>query len=215
MRPRSTPHRAIALVAAVVAALVVMSLVVRRRGEGGACLCVCHSTTTTASHLATHTLTQLPPLSHRGTALDAGASTPSPRRAATASPLTIDLFIRTYTGDAHWLIYLLRSFERFLHPSAYRTLHVVTDDGADAEFVTPIVSLFPALRARVVGQTVERWMTSHNNGSYHAQVWAWVLGGKEGGGETASWAPTHPPTHPPTLHTNAVQTQRRRRRGRL
>ena len=143
-----------------------------------------------------------------------GCLNPPPRRAATASPLTIDLFIRTYTGDAHRLIYLLRSFERFLHPSAYRTLHVVTDDGADAEFVTPIVSLFPALRARVVGQTVERWMTSHNNVSYHAQVWAWVLGGKEGGGETASWAPTHPPTHPPTLHTDAVQTQRRLRRGR-
>ena len=85
-------------------------------------------------------------------------------------PYTVDLFVRTYIGDGGWLVYLLRSLEKNLAPSAYRTLHLVTDVGADADFVEGLLPLVPKLRTRLHAQTVERWMTSRNNGSYHAQV---------------------------------------------
>ena len=74
-------------------------------------------------------------------------------------------------------MYLLRSMEKNLAPSAYRFIHLVTDPGADADFVGGLVPLFPSLRIKLHAPVVERWMTSHNNGSYHAQV----RGGRGGG----------------------------------
>lgn len=97
---------------------------------------------------------------------------------SSSTPCTVDVFVRTYKGDGHWFIYMLRSLARFLHPAAYRTIHVVTDAGADAEFAARAVALFPTLRARVVGQTIERWMpASPNNGSYHAQMLSKLMAG--------------------------------------
>ena len=94
---------------------------------------------------------------------------------------TIDLYVRTYRGDAAWLTWLLRSVEANVEPSAFRQL-LVSVARNDSELFGSFLPLFsgklpivmlvsddaPFARAtRVMGSVTA-------DGGYHAQV-SWEL----------------------------------------
>jgi len=83
-----------------------------------------------------------------------------------------DFIIRTYRGDGHWLIYLLRSIEKFVSRKAFRNI-IITYDISDAHFFQTILPKFSQLPIKtVITRQSEGWKYGANNGGYHAQMYS-------------------------------------------
>ena len=93
------------------------------------------------------------------------------RRSHSLQP-TIDIYVRTYGGDAAWLTWLLRSVEENVEPSAFRNL-VVSVPRGDAKPLLPSFCL-PIVLLVVDDGPFERATKSTKgpaeSGGYHAQM---------------------------------------------
>ena len=102
----------------------------------------------------------------------------SSRRTAlpsTAAPTTGDIYVRTYSGDAAWLTWLLRSIEENVEEGAFRAVIVSVPRGDARRFE----SLLPLFRLRIVLLVVDdarferatkATKSRTDNGGYHAQM---------------------------------------------
>ena len=102
-------------------------------------------------------------------------SRPRRRSRHSSLPPTIDVYVRTYSGDAAWLTWLLRSMEENVEEGAFRRL-VLSVPRGDAPLFE---SLLPSFRLRIVLLVVDdarferatkAMKSPTENGGYHAQV---------------------------------------------
>lgn len=87
-----------------------------------------------------------------------------------------DILIRTWRGDGHWLIYLLRSIEKFVDKNSYRNV-IITYDTSDSYFFDSYLQQFyNTLPIKtVVSNSNKGWVYGHNKGLYNAQIFAKML----------------------------------------
>lgn len=85
-------------------------------------------------------------------------------------PPVIDFFVRTWKGDGHFLIYMLRSIERFVPSTMYRDI-IICFNEQEREFFESYLPYFP-LSIRLVPEPDVYIRSGHNNGSYYSQIYS-------------------------------------------
>lgn len=114
------------------------------------------------------TMNSTSPQSDVGVSVNVNNSTPivwSPR-----NPPVFDIFIRTWHGDGHWLIYLLRSIERYVPRSLYRDI-IITFSTTETAYFQSYLPLFP-LPIKLIPTTDIFIKNGPNNGNYYSQMYA-------------------------------------------
>ena len=83
----------------------------------------------------------------------------------------IDIVVRSWRGDGHWLCYLLRSIARFVPRSLYREVLISFTRSETAFFQSFLPAAFASLPLRLlpVDDPVLH-LASPNNGSYYSQI---------------------------------------------
>lgn len=86
-----------------------------------------------------------------------------------------DILVRTWKGDGHWLIFLLRSIEKFVSRDSYRNV-IITYDKSDAHFFNSYLPKFKTLPIKTIAASSNKgWKYGHNNGGYHAQIYSKMM----------------------------------------
>lgn len=87
-----------------------------------------------------------------------------------------DILVRTWKGDGHWLIFLLRSIEKFVSRDSYRNI-IITYDKSDAHFFNSYLTKFEiTLPIKTIASMDSKgWKHGINNGGYHAQIYSKLI----------------------------------------
>jgi hypothetical protein len=86
------------------------------------------------------------------------------------NPPVLDFFIRTCRGDGHWLIYLLRSIEKYVPHTLYRDI-IITFSSTETAYFQSYLPFFP-LPIKLIPMTDIFIRGGRNNGSYYSQMYA-------------------------------------------
>ena len=87
------------------------------------------------------------------------------------NPPISDIFVRTWIGDGHWIIFMLRSIKKFVDPSAYRQI-IITYNEKDETFFKSYLPYFDLPIKLVPLRDDPGWTRGLNNGGYRAQMYA-------------------------------------------
>ena len=84
---------------------------------------------------------------------------------------TVDFFVRTWRGDGHWLVFLLRSIVRFVPPSMYRQI-IICFSHVELAFFTSYLHSFQSVLRLVLAPVVDQdtAIAGPNNGGYSSQM---------------------------------------------
>lgn len=86
------------------------------------------------------------------------------------NPPILDFFVRTWHGDGHWLIYLLRSIEKYVPHTLYRDI-IITFSSTETAYFQSYLPFFP-LPIKLIPMTDIFIRNGPNNGSYYSQMYA-------------------------------------------
>ena len=92
------------------------------------------------------------------------------------NPPVMDFFIRTWEGDGHWLIYMLRSIEKFVPPTMYRDI-IICFAKHEEEFFQSYLPYFSVPVRLVPEEDVYINSGGPNNGSYYSQMYSKLMVG--------------------------------------
>jgi hypothetical protein len=90
------------------------------------------------------------------------------------SPPIVDILVRSWRGDGHWIIYLLRSVQKFVDPSTYRNIIVIYNTTNDA-FFKSYLPYFKLPIKLIPVRDDPRWKDGINAGGYKAQLYSKML----------------------------------------
>ncbi len=85
-------------------------------------------------------------------------------------PPVLDIFVRTWRGDGHWLVYLLRSIEKYVPRTLYRDI-LITFSPVDTTYFQSYLPFFP-LPIKLISTTDVFIKDGPNKGSYYSQMYA-------------------------------------------
>jgi hypothetical protein len=86
----------------------------------------------------------------------------------------IDFFVRTWKGDGHWLIFLLRSIEAHVPRTVYRKI-IVTYNRQEDAFFRSYLPLIPLPLVLIPEDDVYFQGGGPNNGSYYSQMYSKLM----------------------------------------
>ncbi|CAF1073898.1 unnamed protein product [Rotaria sordida] len=84
-------------------------------------------------------------------------------------PPILDFFVRTWHGDGHWLIFLLRSIEQYVSRTLYRDI-VITFSSAETAYFQSYLPFF-SLPIKLIPTNDVYIKNGPNNGSYYSQMY--------------------------------------------
>jgi hypothetical protein len=84
-------------------------------------------------------------------------------------PPILDFFIRTWYGDGHWLVFLLRSIEKYVPRTSYRDI-IITFSSTETAYFQSYLPFFP-LPIKLMPITDVFIRNGPNNGSYYSQMY--------------------------------------------
>jgi hypothetical protein len=90
------------------------------------------------------------------------------------SPPIVDILVRTWHGDGHWLAYLLRSVEQFMDPKSYRQIVLIYNSPDDKLFQSYIRHYKLPIKMIPVYDNPQ-WLDTINHGGYNAQLYSKML----------------------------------------
>ncbi|CAF1389067.1 unnamed protein product [Rotaria magnacalcarata] len=84
-------------------------------------------------------------------------------------PPVLDIFVRTWRGDGHWLIYLLRSIEKCVSRSLYRNI-IITFPFNEMSYFQSYLPFF-SLPMKLIPSSDVYIKNGPNKGSYYSQMY--------------------------------------------
>ncbi|CAM4872634.1 unnamed protein product [Rotaria socialis] len=84
-------------------------------------------------------------------------------------PPVLDIFVRTWRGDGHWLIYLLRSIEKYVPRTLYRNI-IITFPFTETSYFQSYLPFF-SLPIKLIQSNDVYIKNGPNNGSYYSQMY--------------------------------------------
>lgn len=83
-----------------------------------------------------------------------------------------DFTIRTWRGDGHWLVYCLRSIEKFVPKALYRKIIITYDERDDLFFKNFLPQFQATLPLKIIPQKDTCIRPGPNQGGYYSTMWS-------------------------------------------
>lgn len=94
------------------------------------------------------------------------------RKFSTLNPPILDFTIRTWRGDGHWLVYCLRSIEKFVPKSIYRRILITYNEKENSFFQSFLKQFQSTLNISIIPQKDVYVRPGPNNGGYYSTMWS-------------------------------------------